>query len=734
MFGGLIADRPKTPPPTFAMFRPLLRCLLLLLGALQIQAQETRDFVHDISPLLSRFGCNGSACHGKAEGQRGFKLSVFGNDPRADFEALTTQGRGRRVMVTAPENSLLLTKSTASVPHAGGPRMDENSREYAILRDWIKSGLVYEEKHRPNWVGMRMDPPETVLGFDQNQSLKVIARASDGREEDVTWLAMFHSNNPALAEVEETGAFKTGSTIGQAAVMARFAGQIAVHQVTVPRPGTPNRFEDPAETSDIDRLVNKNLRRLNLKPSEKVDDAGYLRRVTLDVIGRLPSPAETVVFLEDKTQNKREKLVDRLLERPEYADLWALKWSDILRVDRRTLGHANAFAYYEWIHQAMENNLGLDQFARQLLEAEGPLAQNPAGFFFKVTKTPGEMAATASQALLGIRITCAECHQHPYDRWTQSDYHGMRAFFSQVAYKKVGLEDALFAEGPIKTIHPRTKEVLHAHPLGTPMPEDDPAGDRRQALANWLVASENPWFARNMANRLWAHFLGRGLVEPIDDVRASNPPSNPELLELLTLILKEHHFDQKSLIRAVVASDAYQRSSAPNDTNTADELNFSRALFRRLPSEILLDAICDVTGVPEKFAGVPAGRRAVQLWDSEQQSYFLKLFGRPMRTTACVCERSSSSGVSQSLHFINSANLQLKLSHAKGNIALWLSTAKEDAAFVDALYIACFSRRPTGEERAEGLAYLQTRANRRQEAAEDLGWSLLNTLEFVFNH
>jgi len=581
---------------------------------------------------------------------------------------------------------------------------------------------------------MRIDPPETVLGFDQNQTLKVLARTGDGREEDVTWLAMFHSNNPALAEVEETGTFKTGSTIGQAAVMARFAGQIAVHQVTVPRPGTQNYFKDPAETSGIDRLVNKNLRRLNLIPSEKVDDAGFLRRVTLDVIGRLPSPAESVGFLEDKTPNKREKLVDRLLERPEYADLWALKWSDILRVDRRSLGHANAFAYYEWIHQAMETNLGLDQFARQLLEAEGPLTQNPAGFFFKVTKTSGEMAATASQALLGIRITCAECHQHPYDRWTQADYHGMRAFFSQVAYKKVGLEEALFAEGPLKTIHPRTKEVLYAHPLGTPMPEDDPAGDRRQALANWLVAPENPWFARNMANRIWAHFLGRGLVEPIDDVRASNPPSNPDLLELLTQFLKEQHFDQKSLIRAVVASDAYQRSSAPNDTNTSDELNFSRALFRRLPSEILLDAICDITGVPEKFTGVPAGRRAVQLWDSEQQSYFLKLFGRPMRTTACVCERSSSSGVSQSLHFINSANLQVKLSHADGNIARWLSSAKEDSALVDALYIACFSRRPNGEERAEGIGYLRNRANRRQEAAEDLAWSLLNTLEFVFNH
>jgi len=612
--------------------------------------------------------------------------------------------------------------------------MDVHSREYAILREWITGGILYEDKGRPEWVGLRTDPAETVQGFAQSQALKVYARASDGHEEDVTWLSMFHSNNPSLAEVAETGVFKTGDSVGQAAVMARFSGQIAVHQVTVPRPGVQNRFEDPALVSAIDRLVNNNLRRLNLVPSEKVDDAGFLRRVTLDLIGRLPSPPETVRFLEDRTSGKRASLVERLLERPEYADLWALKWSDILRVDRRTLGHANAFAYYQWIHEAMETNLGLDEFARQLLEAEGPLAQNPAGFFFKVTKKPGEMAATASQALLGIRITCAECHQHPYDRWTQSDYHGMRAFFEQVAYKKVGLEEALFAEGTPKTVHPRTKEAVHAHPLGTPMPEADLSGDRRRSLASWLVATENPWFARNMANRIWAHFLGRGLVDPVDDVRASNPPSNPELLQLLTLIITEHHFDQKSLIRAVVASDAYQRAATPNDTNIGDELNFSRALFRRLPSEILLDAICDVTGVLEKFAGVPAGQRAVQLWDSEQQSYFLKLFGRPMRTTACVCERSSSSGVSQSLHFINSENLQAKLSHADGNIARWLSAAKDDAAFVDALYTACFSRRPSAQESAEGVAYLGARSNRRQEAAEDLAWSLLNTLEFVFNH
>jgi hypothetical protein len=411
-----------------------------------------------------------------------------------------------------------------------------------------------------------------------------------------------------------------------------------------------------------------------------------------------------------------------------------LKWSDVLRVDRRTLGHASAFAYYRWIHQAMQANTPLDVFARQLLEAEGPLAQNSAGYFFKVTKKPGEMAATASQALLGIRITCAECHQHPYDRWTQTDYHGMRAFFEQVRFKKIGADEALIADGSPKVIHPRTKEVLFAHPLGAPMPETDPAGDRRETLANWLTSPDNPWFARNMANRIWAHFLGRGLVEPVDDVRASNPPSNPELLTLLARILTEAKFDQKVLIRAIVASQTYQRSATPNPTNGEDELNFSRALFRRLPAEVLLDAICDVTGVPEKFPGVALGQRAVQLWDSEQQSYFLKLFGRPMRTTACVCERSASAGVSQALHFMNSNSLQAKITHADGNLQRWLAQPGGPGALVESIYLACYARLPSQQERNTALAYLDSRPGKAREAAEDLVWSLLNTLEFVFNH
>jgi hypothetical protein len=426
--------------------------------------------------------------------------------------------------------------------------------------------------------------------------------------------------------------------------------------------------------------------------------------------------------------------VDALLELPEWADVWSLKWSDLLRVDRRTLGFNHAHAYFQWIRSAMRANLPWDQFARQLIEAEGPLQENPAGYFFKVAKKTGEMASTASQALLGIRITCAECHQHPFDRWTQEDYHSMRAFFEQVKFKKVGDEEALIAEGDPKVIHPRTKEVLRAHPLGTPKPEADPEGDRRRALASWMVAPENPWFARNIANRIWAHFMGRGLVEPVDDVRATNPPSNPELMEHLTRLLVESGFNAKALMREIAKSETYRRSSLPSAANEKDEQNFSHASLRRLGSEVLLDAICDVTGVSEKFAGVPRGMRAVQLWDSEQQSYFLKLFGRPQRVTPCECERSASASVSQVLHFINSPSLQAKLAHADGAIARLLAREKDDSRVVEELYLASFSRPPTPEELAAGRDYLGARKSRRQEAAEDLCWSLLNTLEFVFNH
>jgi hypothetical protein len=696
-------------------------------------AGEGVDFAHDVLPVLSRFGCNASACHGKAEGQNGFKLSVFGTDPKADREAIATYSRGRRIMPAAPEESLFLRKASGSVPHAGGPRIKRETPAYAIIREWIAEGAPYVLPERSDVTAVRVEPPERVMGFQQTQPLRVVAIFADGSERDVTWLATFQSNNAGLAEVDENGTVSTGTTVGQAAIMARYLGRIAIFQAAVPRPGPAVPPTTGEGFNILDDLVAANLRKMNLQASDVADDATFLRRVSLDLIGRLPTPDEARRFLAATEPNKRARLVDTLLELPEYADYWALKWADLLRVDRLALGYREAHAYYDWIRESVAGNKPLNAFASELLLAEGPLAEQPAGDFYKVAKKPGEMAAEISQVFLGIRITCAECHQHPYDRWTQRDYHGMRAFFEQISYKKIDGAEALVIQGNPKVQHPRTKEAINAYALGTEMPETSAEGDRRVALAQWMTAPENPWFARNMANRLWAHFLGRGIVEPVDDVRATNPPSNPALLDALTKQLIDYQFDAKSVIRLIVASRTYQLSSKPNATNENDAQNFSRALFRRLPAEALLDAVCDVTEVPEKFTGSPLGTRAVELWDSHQQHYFLKLFGRPARATACECERSAGASISQALHLMNSPNLQDKLAHEGGRMAR-LAALGDDARVVEELYLACFSRPPDAGEKEYALKHLATRSSQRRQAIEDLAWSLMNSFEFTFNH
>lgn len=689
------------------------------------------DYVHDVLPLMSRFGCNGSACHGKAEGQNGFKISIFGADPVADHEAITRQSRGRRLMMAAPEHSLLLRKAAGEVPHAGGSRIKTGSREYLILRNWVAQGAPFATEGRAEIASLSVEPAERVMAFGQKQALRVKAVLSDGSEQDVTWLAQFQSNDNAVAEVTEGGEVRTGRAVGQAAVMARYLGRIALFHAIVPRPGEKVIAAGDAR-NELDVHVQSKLDKMNLQASAVADDATFLRRITLDLVGRLPRVGEARTFLKDTAPDKRARLVDALLEKPEFADFWALKWADMLRVDRLVLDHHSAHDYHAWIRAAMAENRPLDVFARELITAQGPLQEQPAGYFFKVAKKPGEMAASLSQVFLGVRINCAECHQHPTDRWTQRDYHGMRAFFEQVSYKKAGGGEALVIQGNPQVKHPRTKELVQPYALGTAMPDSAPEGDRRAALAEWMTAPDNPWFARNMANRLWAHFMGRGIVEPVDDFRATNPPSNPALLDALTKHLVESRFDARALIRLITASRTYQLTATPNATNSNDVQNFSRSLFRRLPAESLLDAVCDVTAVPEKFNGIPSNTRAVELWDSQQQHYFLKLFGRPARATPCVCERSTGASISQALHLMNSPNLQNKLTHAGGRIAQLVSMT--DSQIIEELWLTCFSRFPDEKERQEAMEHLSSRQDKRRQSIEDLAWSLMNTVEFVFNH
>ena len=692
------------------------------------------NFENDLVPLLSRFGCNSSGCHGKAEGQNGFKLSVFGFDPAADYNALVKESRGRRVFPAVPTQSLLLRKVSGQAAHGGGVRIPADTREYETIRAWIAAGMPFGEAGDPTVSSVRVEPRERLLDVRGRQQLRVIARYSDGREVDVTAHARFQSNNDGLAAVSADGQVSAGEAPGEVAVMASFMNHVDTFRAFIPRPQTIADYPRLPENNFIDRLVFTRLRRLNLLPSELCDDAEYLRRVHLDVIGTLPSAAEVRRFLADRRPDRRARLVEELLRRPEYADYWALKWADLLRVDRQVLGHKRAYAYYRWMRDSLAGGKPYDRFARELLTAEGPLADVPAAGFYKVVPKPGEAASSLAQVFLGVRIACAQCHHHPFDRWSQTDYQGMLSFFSQVALRPSPRGEALTAEGSPVARHPRTGAAVHAYALGTGMPEQSPPGDRRRALADWMTRPDNPWFARNLVNRYWAHFTGRGLVEPVDDVRATNPPSNPELFDALAKSFVEGKYDLRQLIRTITASRVYQLSSRPNATNERDEQSYSRARLRRVDAEVLLDMVCQTTGVGEKFDGVPPGYRAVQLWDSKVPHYFLKLFGRPARVSACECERTHEPSVAQVLHLLNAPEVHAKLSHASGRVARLVRRLADNRALAEELYLTFYSRFPDASERAVAVGYLEKGKADRQKAAEDLAWSLMNSLEFVFNH
>ncbi|MBW3542621.1 MAG: DUF1553 domain-containing protein [Planctomycetes bacterium] len=702
-------------------------------------ADRTRafHFENDIVPIFSRFGCNSSGCHGKAEGQNGFKLSVFGFDPAADRAALLQEGRGRRIFPPAPERSLLLMKASGGVPHGGGVRIRRGSGEYRTLRDWIAAGAPAGDPNAPRVVLLEVSPKEQTLAMGGTQQLTAVAVYSDGRRVDVTDHTRFQSNAEALARVDEFGLVTAGDVPGDVAVMAAYMGAVDVFRAIVPRPDEVAPFPPPPTRNFIDELVDAKLRKLNIVPSGMCDDATFLRRAHLDLVGTLPTADETRSFLADAHPERRGRLVDALLQRPEFADYQALKWSDLLRVDRQVLGHKTAFAYYQWIRRSFAENKPWNEFVREIVTAEGPLAEAPAGALYKVAKSPGEMAGTLSQVFLGVRIECAQCHHHPFDRWSQTDYFGMQAYFTPLQFKPAaGGEMLASLSNPVVT-HPRSGEAIHAHPLGTANPAESPPGDRRRELAAWMTSPENPWLARAFVNRVWAQLTGRGLVEPVDDFRLTNPPTNPELLDALARRFIESGWNVRELYRTIAASRTYQLSTTPNQTNLRDEQNHSRALLKRLDAEVLLDAICQTTGVPEKFDGVPAGARAIELWDSQVPHYFLKLFGRPMRATPCECERVVEPSVGQVLHVLNSSEIQSKLSHEGGRVAeflrRWPSPA-DDEKLLEELYLTFLSRQPTKDERTATLQYLQRHGNRRRQAAEDVAWSLLNSVEFLFNH
>lgn len=694
-------------------------------------------FANRIVPIFTKLGCNGGGCHGKAAGQNGFKLSLLGFEPREDYRHLVHESRGRRLTPALPDQSLLLQKAVNASPHGGGQRMELDSYEYRLLRRWISQGMPYGDDNAAVVESIEVVPDQRRLAAGSTQQLAVIARLSDGSREDVTRAAVFESNDPELAEVSASGLVQLGDLVGDVAVMARYQGQVTVFRAIV-----PHRFEPQPLAAEprnvIDTYVFQKLQSLGIPPSPVCDDATFLRRVTLDVAGRLPTLAEQQAYFAEAESDRRDRLIERLLESSDYAENFAHKWNTILR--NRQAGGATAYAniaFYRWIRDSLDANKPYDQFVTEIVAASGSVASHPpVAWYQQVSDTNGRLE-DAAQLFLGQRLQCANCHHHPFEKWSQQDYAQMAAFFSTVT-KKPGADpgEPVFVTriAGAAAAHPKTGQSLppaglDADPL-SPLPREDVRGE----FADWMTDPGNPFFARALVNRYWKHFLGRGLVEPEDDLRVTNPPTNPELMDAMAGWFVDSGFDLKGLVRLIVQSRTYQFDSDASEENLQDRRSYSRYYPKRMPAEMLLDAIDHVTGSATSFGGVPAGTRAVALPNAGYSNYFLKTFGRSRSTTSCECESSQEPNLAQNLLLLNSEEIHSKLANDSGRAAVYAADeARTDEQKIDELYRLALSRPPHDRELKVSLEYLAGKQNRRQ-AYEDLIWSLINSKEFLFNH
>lgn len=705
-------------------------------------------FELDVMPILTAASCNSGGCHGKQRGQKGFQLSLLGFDADADFAALVHEGRGRRLSVAAPAESLLLQKATAEVSHGGGPRLQRDGPLYQVLARWIAEGMPRSGELDPVLERIDIAPQERTLQRGDRESLSVTARYSDGSTRDVTHLTTFLSNEPAIVAVDKQGRIAAGDISGEASIMARYLTEISTWNSGVAVEGKvdPASYEQlPADTK-IDELVWSRLRDLNLIPSARCSDSVFLRRAHLDLIGRLPTPDEVRVFLSDEQDDKRRRLVDALLERPEYADFWATKWADLLRPNPYRVGIKATMSLDAWIRDVFRRNLPYDQWVRQLVTAKGSTWRNGSVTLFRDRRAPDEMTTIVSQLFLGVRLECAKCHHHPFEVWGQDHFYRLAAFFSRVGRKGVGLsppisggEEIVFASESGAVRHPLTGETLAPKPLHSDAPEIGADQDPREALADWMVSPDNEYFAKAGANRVWSELMGRGLVEPVDDMRITNPPSNGPLLDALADLYREVEFDQKRLLREIANSYVYQLSSLPNDRNVGDVTNYSRHYRRQLSAEVLLDMVSDVTGIPDEYTGrgggvaVPRGSRATEAWTFRTDSLFLDAFGRPDPNQDPPCERLVDSTVVQALHLMNAPRIQEKVSADDGQAARLAASELAPREIITELYLATYSRFPTEQELAELEGEFGDEAQQRRQATEDIMWSLINTPEFMLS-
>ena len=701
----------------------------------KLKQPDPVSFRNEVTPILTKAGCNSGGCHGKAEGQNGFKLSIFGFDAESDFASLTKESRGRRVSLTQPERSLLLIKATSEIPHGGGRKIESGSYRHQRLLRWIREGARLDpaDSETGQIVGIEVEPKVQVLSAGTTQQIRVTAVDKSGNRQCVTLEAEYESNAAPIADVDHHGLIRASNIPGEAAILVRYLGHVATCRITLPRPNVT--FERPPEANFVDRLVWDHLQKLGIEPSGPVSDAEFLRRVCLDTIGTLPTVQEARKFLADKSPDKRARLIDRLLERDEYADYWTMKWLDILRADQLKVTPQGTVAMQRWLRNNFKHNRPFDAMARDLLTVQGSTQAEGPGAFYKILRKPDELSRAISQLLLGVRIECAQCHHHPSERWSQADYTALAGFFTGVKLKKLpNATEAIVSLGGKDLPHPRTKELVPARALGAEPVDLTNVIDRRVVLADWMTAPGNPFFAKAIANRLWAHYFGRGLIEPIDDIRETNPATNEPLMAALSKHMVESKFDLKAFTRTLLNSRAYQLSSQTTTSNEDDQQNFSHAMYKAMPAEVLLDAICQSTGVVEKFNGWPEGYRAIQIWDNRMPSYFFRIFGRPARTTVCECERSSEPSIAQALHLLNSPEIMSKIQHRHGLARKLAQSDDSTDEIVEKLFLSTLSRLPSEPELALMRQAFDDAGSSRRAAVEDVLWALLNMKEYIFNH
>lgn len=692
------------------------------------------SFEQDVVPALTRTGCNTGACHGAARGKDGFRISLFGYDPAGDYQRITREIGVRRINLAVPEDSLLLKKSIGAVTHTGGKRFDTKSDYYATIVEWLHDGAPVDAERPPVAESVSIFPEQAVLeGADATQRFVAVAKYSDGTTRDLSRLAGFSTNNSTSADIDDAGVVTAG-TRGEAYVMARFDTHTVGSQVLVLPADL--QYTAPEVTGNyIDELVGKKLRQVRITPSPICSDDEFLRRATIDITGLLPTEAEYHTFIADVAPDKREALVNRLLEQKEFSEIWAMKFAQLLAIkSSNQVSYKSAFLYASWLTDKFIRNVPLDQMVREMLASTGGTFTTPQTNFYEVERDRLKTAENVAQVFMGIRTQCAQCHNHPFDRWTMDDYYGFAAFFAQIGRKQAEdyREYIVSNRGSGETRHPVSGQNMKPKFLGGEEP-DVKGKDRRAVLADWLTAPENPYFAKSIANRVWAHFTGVGLVDEVDDIRASNPPSNPELFDRLGEKLVEYNFDFRQLVRDICASEAYQRSSTATPDNESDTRNYSHASVRRLSAESLLDCISQVTTAPDKFRGLPLGARAMQIADGSTSNYFLTSFGRSPRTTVCDCEASTDPSLSQALHLLNGSSVHNKIVQGKVLERLLKDEKQSVDEVLTTIYIRCLSRKPI-EDEMKDLLQRVAEADNEQQGLEDVFWALLNGREFVFNH